>query len=365
VVVAPKKSEISLLLVGTKKGAFVFSSKDARRTWKVTGPHFRGKEVYHMVYDRRNKMLLASVNDLQWGPSVSRSFDLGKTWKLSNPPKFPENKREEAVKRIWHIEPSIESEPDVIYCGVEPATLFRSDDKGENWAVNSAMFEHETRPQWQPGGGGLCLHTILIRNDDPRDIHVAISAVGTLNSKDRGETWKFQNRNVLADFQPEKYPEYGQCVHKLARNPARPNVIFQQNHCGVYRSDDAGENWKDIRNNLPSRFGFPIAVDANDPKRAFVIPLEGDFSRISPEGNFYIWATDNSGKEWFPMHKGLPKPAYMTIYRDAMTTDSDDPCGLYVGTSTGHLYVSRNSGRSWSRVSDCLPPVLSVSASAS
>ncbi len=359
----PRNSDVSLILVGTRKGAFIYTSKDGRRTWKVSGPHFRGKEIYHLAYDKRNKILLASVSEPQWGPSISRSFDLGKTWKLSNPPKFPKNDREESVKRVWHIKPSVESEPDVLYCGVEPATLFRSNDKGENWEINTSMFEDKTRPKWQAGGGGLCLHTILIRDDDPNDLHVAISSVGTLNSKDGGENWKFQNKNVRADSTPDNYPEYGQCVHKLARNSQRPGVIFQQNHWGVYRSDDDGENWKDIRNNLPSKFGFPIAVDANDPKRAYVVPLEGDFSRVSPDGNFFVWATDNSGKEWFPLHRGLPKPAYFTILRDAMTADQEDPCGLYVGTTTGHLYASRNSGGSWSRLSDTLPPILSVSVS--
>jgi hypothetical protein len=358
----PTKSKPAIVLVGTRKGGFIFTSKDGRRTWKVSGPHFRGKEVYHMAYDKRNEMLLASVNDNQWGPSIARSFDLGETWKLANPPKFPQNDREEAVKRIWHIKPGPESEPDVLYCGVEPATLFRSSDRGENWTVNSALFEHKTRSTWVPGGGGLCLHTILVKEDNPREIHIAISSVGTMYSSDGGDTWKFQNKNVLADFQPDKYPEYGQCVHKLSRNPKRPAVIFQQNHCGVYRSDDNGENWIDIRNNLPSRFGFPIAVDINDPKRAFVVPLEGDFSRVSPEGNFYIWATDNSGKEWFPLHRGLPKPAYFTILRDAMVADTADPCGLYVGTTTGHFYASRNSGKSWTALGDTLPPILSVNA---
>jgi hypothetical protein len=359
----PKKTQMSLVLVGTRKGAFLFTSKDGRRSWKVTGPFFRGKEIYRMTYDRRNKMLLASVSDDQWGPSISRSFDLGETWKLANPPKFPKNERGEAVKRIWQIRPSVESEPDVLYSGVEPAALFRSDDRGESWILNSSLFEHETRPNWTPGGGGLCLHTVLVRDDDPRDIHVAISAVGTLNSKDRGATWKFQNKNVLVDALPNKYPEYGQCVHKLARNPAKPNVIFHQNHFGVYRSDDDGENWMDIRNNLPSRFGFPIVVDGNDPKRAYVLPLEGDFSRISPEGNFYVWATDNSGKRWFPLHRGLPKPAYFSVLRDAMTSDLEDPCGLYVGTTTGQLYASRNGGTSWSNLADNLPPIYSVAAS--
>jgi hypothetical protein len=359
----PKKSHSSLLLVGTRKGAFVFSSSDGRRSWKVSGPHFRGKEIYHLAYDRRNNLLLASVNDEQWGPSVARSFDLGKTWKISSAPKFPKNSKREAVKRVWHIRPGTESEPDVIYCGVEPATLFRSEDRGESWAVNSAMFTHETRPKWQPGFGGLCLHSILIEENDPRNLHVGISAVGTMNSTDGGESWKFQNKNVLADFHPDKYPEYGQCVHKLARHNSRPEVLFQQNHCGIYRSDDNGNDWKDIRNNLPSRFGFPIAIDANDPKRVYVAPLEEAYSRISPEGKFSVWVTENSGKEWQSLGRGFPKPAYFTVLRDAMTSDLEDPCGLYVGTTTGHLYASRNQGNAWIKVTDTLPPIASVSAS--
>ena len=359
----PNKPSASLLLVGTRKGAFVYSSTDGRRTWKATGPHFKGKEVYHIAYDNRNGILLASVNDEQWGPSIARSFDLGKTWKMASAPKFPKNAKKEAVKRVWHITPGPEGEPDVIYCGVEPATLFRSDDKGESWKVNDAMFTHKTRSKWVPGAGGLCLHSILVDEKNPDNIHIAISAVGTMHSKDRGDSWEFQNKNVLADFYPNKYPEYGQCVHKLVRHSSKPEVLFQQNHCGIYRSDNNGDDWKDMRNNLPSRFGFPIAMDTNDPKRVYVAPLEEAWARISPEGKFAVWTTDDAGKEWYPLNRGFPKPAYFTILRDAMSSDLEDPCGLYVGTTTGHLYASRNHGNSWSLVSDALPPIASVSAS--
>ena len=202
------------------------------------------------------------------------------------------------MQRVWNITPGAEDEPNVIYCGVEPAMLFRSDDAGENWKINEGLLNHETRPKWQPGGGGLCMHTILVDESDPKNVHVGISSVGTINSKDGGATWKFQNKNVLADFSPDKYPEYGQCVHKIVRHRERPDVLYQQNHCGVFRSDDGGENWKDIRNNLPSRFGFPMAIDSNDPKRVYVVPLEGDFSRVTPDNKFAIWTTDNSGREW-------------------------------------------------------------------
>jgi len=358
----PKKQEISLLLVGTRKGAFVFTSKDGRRSWKASGPHFLGKEIYDVVYDRRNKLLLASVHDGHWGPSVARSYDLGKSWKISNPPKFPKEGKD-SVQRVWNITPGAESEPNVIYCGVEPAMLFRSDDAGENWKVNDSLLNHETRPKWTPGGGGLCMHTILVDEGDPKNIHVGISAVGTMNSKDGGASWKFQNKNVFVDFLPDKYPEYGTCVHKIVWHRERPDVLYQQNHNGVFRSDNDGEDWKDIKNNLPSKFGFPMAVDSNDPKRVYVVPLEGDFSRVTPDNKFAIWTTDNSGKAWYPLTRGFPKPAYFEVLREGLATDTEDPGGVYVGTKTGQLFASRNHGNSWSLVSGVLPEILSVTAS--
>lgn len=270
-----------------------------------------------------------------------------------------------SVARVWHIEPGPEEEPDVVYAGVEPACLFRSDDGGANWSPNVAMMKHPTRKKWTPGAGGLGLHSILVDRDKPEKIHIAISAVGTMFTKDGGKTWAFQNKNVLADFFPDKYPTYGQCVHKIVRNAQRPNVIFQQNHCGVYRSDNGGEDWIDIGNNLPSRFGFPIAVDANDPNRVYVAPLEGDFSRIPPEGHFAVWASDNSGKDWEKLDEGFPRVSFFTVLREGMTADSEDPCGVYVGTTTGQLFASRDQGLGWKRITDGFPPILSVSVSRS
>jgi hypothetical protein len=352
-----------LLLVGTRKGAFVFTTGDGRRTWKASGPHFKGNEIYHIVYDRRNGLLLAGVNSEQWGPGVARSVDLGKTWKRSEtPPRFPKGSGL-SVSRLWHIEPGIEDEPDVLFLGVAPACLFRSDDKGVSWSVNEAMMKHRTRRKWQPGAGGLCLHTILTDESSPRKMHIAISAVGTMYTGDGGSTWEFQNKHVLADYSPNKYPVYGQCVHKLARHPERRNKIYQQNHCGVYRSDNGGRDWTDIRNNLPSRFGFPIAVDANEHRRVYVAPLEADSSRVAPEGHFAVWASDNSGKDWFPLDRGLPKMSYFTVLREGMVSDQEDPCGLYVGTTTGQLFVSRDRGQRWEKITDGLPPILSLSVS--
>ena len=356
---APKREKV-LLLVGTKKGAFVFSSTDGRRTWKSSGPHFRGNDIYHLSYDRRNKLLLASVNNQQWGPSIARSSDLGKNWKVSKtPPKFPK-KSGYSVARIWHIEPGLEDEPETLYAGVEPACLFKSEDAGETWSAYDSLVYNKTRKDWVPGGGGLCLHTILLDERDPKKMHVAISAVGTLFTNDGWETWKFQNKNVLVDYSPEKYPVFGQCVHKLARNSQTPDVIYQQNHFGIFRSDDNGEDWKDIRNNLPSRFGFPIVADGNDPKRVYVAPLEGDFARISLKGRFAVWASDNSGKEWFSLEKGIPEVSYFTILREGMIGDLEDPCGLYVGSTTGQLFASRDQGDNWAKITDGLPPVNSV-----
>ena len=351
------------LLVGTRKVGFVLTSDSRRKEWKVSGPHLKGNEIYHMAYDRRDGAMLASVISGHWGATVARSDDMGKTWKESKtPPKFPKSSGL-SVARVWQIRPSTEDEPGVVYAGVEPACLFRSEDGGKSWKVNRSMLNQKTRKKWQAGGGGLSLHTILLDKRRPKRMHIAISAVGTMRTDDGGESWRFQNKNVLAGFQPKKYPEYGQCVHKLAASPSKPDVIFHQNHCGVYRSDDAGENWTDIRNNLPSRFGFPVAVDANDPKRAYVAPMEGDFSRIPPGGHFAVWGTDNSGKEWFKLDRGLPSFSYYTVLRDGMVADQEDPCGLYFGTTTGQLFASRDQGNSWVNLSDGLPPVLSVSVS--
>jgi photosystem II stability/assembly factor-like uncharacterized protein len=359
-----KESKL-VLLVGTAKGAFIFTSKDGRRTWKVSEQNFKGSPCYHLSYDPRNKLMLAGVNNMQWGPIIMRSFDYGRTWKRAkDSPKFPKGSGL-TVNNIWHIEPGPEDEEGIVYAGVDPAVLFKSEDEGDSWMVNEALLHHETRKKWTPGGGGLCLHTIMIDPRDSRNMHIAISAVGTMFSEDGGESWKFQNKHVRTGSLPEKYPTFGQCVHKIVRHPERPNVIYQQNHFGQYRSDNNGKDWVDIQNNLPSRFGFPIAVDANDPDRAYTCPLEGDVNRVSPKGRFAIWATDNSGKEWQELTGGLPEPpSYFTILREGMTSDKEDPCGIYVGTTTGHLFHSRDQGEKWSKITDQLPPILSVSVAA-
>jgi photosystem II stability/assembly factor-like uncharacterized protein len=350
-------------MVGTAKGFFLFTSKDGRRTWKASEQIMKGSSTYHVAYDPRNKMFLAGVNNFQWGPSIVKSLDGAKTWKRSKSPKYPKGSGL-SVKNIWHIEPGSDDEPEVIYAGVDPAVLFKSEDKGESWRINKALLNHETRKKWTPGAGGLCLHTILIDSKDSQKIHIGISAVGTMFTKDGGESWEFQNKNVRAGSLPNQYPVFGQCVHKFVSHPDRPNVLYQQNHFGQYRSDNNGEDWIDIQNNLPSTFGFPIAVDANDPERVYTTPLEADSNRVSPKGRFAIWASDNSGKEWYEQSRGLPnQPSYFTILREGMTSDKEDPCGLYVGTTTGQLFHSRDQGKNWSKITDQLPPILSVSVS--
>jgi photosystem II stability/assembly factor-like uncharacterized protein len=356
-------NQSNIVMVGTKKGAFVFESKDGRRSWRSTGPHFKGTQVFHVTRDPRSKVIFAAVDNFVWGPTVARSTDLGRTWKESEkPPKFPKGSGL-SVGKVWHIQPANEDEPDVMYCGTDPAALFTSMDGGDTWSLNQGLFKHKTRPKWQAGFGGLCLHSILVDPRDPDTLIIAISSVGVVKSTDGGRTWAFRNKNVLADFLPpgHQFPEYGQCTHHLVRTPSRPDVIYHQNHAGVYRSDDNAENWVDISEGLPSRFGFGIAVDFNDPKRVYVAPEESGAARLPPNGRFLVWGSDDAGKSWSPLSSGLPRHSFYNVLREGMASDMEDPCGVYFGTTTGQLYGSRNGGKRWELIADGLPPIYSVS----
>lgn len=353
-----------MVMVGTMKGAFIFRSDEKRTKWTVEGPHFRGEAVYAFAHDARNggPRTFAGINNGFFGPSMAFSTDLGKSW--SEPDrqsvKFPEDSGR-ALKQIWQIVPGKEGKDDVMFCGVEPACLFVSRDGGSSWSPNDGLLRHEHQPMWQPGAGGLCLHTIV---QDPKNsdrILIAISSGGAYRTDDGGKSWKARNVGVRAEFRPDKYPEFGQCVHKVVHNPLKPERLFLQNHWGLYRSDDWGDSWQDVANGVPSDFGFAMHMHPTDPDTVYIVPLESDQFRCTPEAKLRVYRTRNAGESWEPLAKGLPQSdAYETVLRDAMTGDSVDPAGIYFGTRSGKLFGSNDSGESWKEMADGLPPIVCV-----
>ena len=355
-----------LLLVGTMKGAFVLRSNGARERWEVGGPYFPGHSVYSMAYDDRSgrRRVWASTNSMHWGAVLRSSDDFGRTW--TNPEsasvKFPEDTGA-TLRQIWKIGVGRADEPDTLYCGVEPAALFESQNAGETWSLNRGLFEHPHRPQWQPGGGGLCLHTISLDPSDPDRMIVAISTAGVYRTDDGGRTWRARNHGVRAEYLPDKHPEFGQCVHKVVRHPANPTRLFLQNHWGLYRSDDSGDTWQDIAHDVPSDFGFAMTMHPHDPETVYILPLESDEFRCTPEGRLRVYRTRDAGGSWEPLTKGLPqKDALETVLRDAMTADTMNPAGIYFGTRSGTVYASPDGGASWRVALQGLPPVVSVEA---
>jgi photosystem II stability/assembly factor-like uncharacterized protein len=351
------------VLLGTRKGAFVMRSDSRRRRWKTKGPFFENSPVFHMAFDKRDgKTIYAAVNSGHFGPTIFISKNLGRTWKNSkSPPRFPEGANLE-VEHVWHVEPGHSDEGNTVYAGVAPAALFRSDDGGESWTLNTALNNHPTRSKWEPGAGGLCLHSILIDPTNAKRIYLGISAVGVFKSEDGAETWMVKNKNVRADFKPDKYPEFGQCVHKLVMDPKEPNFLYQQNHCGVYKSENGADDWVEISKGLPSGFGFPMSVHPHKTGCVYVVPEQGDFFRVAANRQFAVYATQNAGGTWRKLGKGLPsKNAFLGCYREGLATDQLDPVGLYVGTRMGHLFSSVNEGRSWQLTAQWLPPIYSVS----
>jgi photosystem II stability/assembly factor-like uncharacterized protein len=355
-----------LMLAGTMKGAFVLRSDKSRQNWEVGGPYFPGRAIYAMTLDDRNgrNRLWAAVNSSYWGSYLSSSDDLGKTW--TEPEtygvKFPEG-TETSVKQIWQIALGHPNEPDTLYAGVEPAALFKSTDAGESWSLVKGLYDHPHRPQWMPGGGGLCLHTILPDPANPKRLFVAISTGGVYRTDDGGENWQPRNVGVRAQFLPpdQQYPEFGQCVHKIVSHPTNPQRMFLQNHWGLYKSDDGGDSWSDIANGVPSDFGFAIEVDPNDAGSVFIIPLESDEFRCTPEGKLRVYRSRNAGESWDAMTKGLPQDnALETVLRDALATDPLKPTGVYFGTRSGKLFGSKDGGESWNAILESLPPVVCV-----
>jgi serine/threonine protein kinase/photosystem II stability/assembly factor-like uncharacterized protein len=355
-----------LLLLGTTKGAFLARSGSDRKHWEVAGPYFHGHAVYSLAYDGRNgrHRLWASTGSPLWGTFLRSSDDFGRTW--TNPLeaniKFPPESGL-ALKNIWKISLGPPQAPDKIYCGVEPAALFESQDAGESWSLVRGLFDHPHRPRWMPGQGGLCLHTILLHPTDTGRMHVGISAAGVYRTDDGGRTWQARNRGIRVTFMPERFPEFGQCVHKIVRHPGRPDRLFLQNHWGLYRSDDGADTWNDIAHGLPSDFGFAMATHPHDPDCIFIVPMESDEFRCTPEGRLRVYRTRNAGASWEALTRGLPQQsAYETVLRDGMVTDSLDPPGIYFGTRSGKLYASRDAGQTWKEVLSGLPQIVCVAS---
>jgi photosystem II stability/assembly factor-like uncharacterized protein len=361
--VSAKNGDV-LLLVGTNKGAFVFRSNASRSRWDMGGPYFPGEPVYSMAYDGRagRNRIYAGNTSWQWGPQLSSSNDFGKSWSSQDtqPIKFPEDTGA-TLKRVWQVQHGPDA--NTLYAGVEPSALFVSRDAGASWSLVRGLWNHPHREKWMPGNGGQCLHTILADPTDARRLTVAMSTGGVYRSDDGGESWQARNQGIRAEFQPDKYPEFGQCVHKVVAHPSNPGRMFLQNHWGLYRSEDRGDSWQDIANGVPSDFGFGMVMHPHDPDTVYIVPIESDMYRCTPEGKLRVYRTRNGGKSWEPLTRGLPQSnALETVLRDAMSADPLNPAGIYFGTRNGDLWGSADGGASWSMVRTGLPQVLCVRA---
>jgi len=382
------------VLVGTRKGAFVLTADGRRDKWEVSGPHFAGWEMYHVKGSPADPdRLYASQSSGWFGQLIQRSDDGGKTWyqpgtppeetPAPGPPNAASNRfvydaSDETgkpltthqwydgtqhpweFKRVWHLEPAL-TDPETVYAGVEDAAIFRSTDGGKNWKELSGLRGHGTGPQWQPGAGGMCLHTIILDPGNPQRMWVAISAAGAFRTDDAGKTWRPINRGLYSKYIPNPTAEVGHCVHHVAMNPSRPGVLFMQKHWDVMRSDDAGDSWQEISGNLPTDFGFVIDVHAHEPETVYVVPIKSDSEHFVPDGKLRVFRSRTGGNEWEALTNGLPqRDCYVNVLRDAMAVDSLDQCGVYFGTSGGQVYASADAGDRWAPIVRDLPPVLSV-----
>ena len=352
----------TVVLLGTKRGLFAVTSAD-RQTWTSAPMGLGGHRIYYGILDQRQgKRLFAAENDDFFGCSLRYSDDFGATWhEPERGIQFPAESGEK-LKNLWTIEPGRADEPGRLFVGVDPASLWESRDNGVTWELNAGLMAHPTRPTWNPGNGGLCLHTIIPDYSDRNRMWVGISAVGCLRTDDGGETWRFMNKGTRADFQPEKYPEYGQCLHRMVQHPTQPQTLYQQNHCGIYKTVNSGEDWEDIQHNLPSDFGFPIALDPHHPDTVFTIVEDMGRSNIGEQ--FTVYRTRDGGASWEPRTDGLPAGGgvKLGVLRHGMCSDRHDPCGIYVGTNTGQLFASLDGGDTWRLIADYLPSIYSVSA---
>jgi hypothetical protein len=351
----------TILMAGTRKGLWVGRSDERRTDWSWTGPHFDMTEVYSCMVDSRGDRprLFAGASSPWTGPQIQVSDDLGETWRPTGGVHFPDD-LDTSVERVWQLAPAGEQ---TVYAGTEPGAVFRSDDQGETFSLVRGLWDHPHRPEWGAGFGGQAFHTILPHPTDPSSVTVAISTGGCYQTSDGGDTWAAHNQGVRADFLPEgqQYPEFGQCVHKVARHPSRPEQLFMQNHGGVYRSDDGG-SWESIADGLPSDFGFPVVVHPHDPDTVYVFPLGGGAGRYPPEARARVWRSQDAGRSWEALDEGLPDRFYIGVMRDAMTTDTHDSAGIYLGGRNGTVWGSSDSGESWRLVVDNLPDVMCVRA---
>ncbi len=360
------------VLVGTKKGAFVLSADAKRASWEIQGPHFGGWEIYHLKGSPADpNRLYASQSNAWFGQVVHRSNDGGQSWETvgnkfvydgvpGTHQWYDGTPHPWEFARVWHLEPSL-SDPDMVYAGVEDAALFRSTDGGQSWHELAGLREHGSGPQWQPGAGGMCLHTIVVDPTRPERIFVAISSAGAFRSDDADKTWQPINRGLRSEQIPNPTAEVGHCVHRIALHPSRPHVLYMQKHWDVMRSDDAGDSWREVSGNLPSDFGFPIDVHAHEPETVYVVPIKSDSEHYPPDAKLRVYRSRTGGNEWQALTRGLPqRDCYVNVLRDAMAVDALDPCGVYFGTSGGQVYASADAGDSWAPIMRDLPPVLSV-----
>ena len=360
------------VLVGTKKGAFVITSDEARSDWKIEGPHFGGWEVMHVQGSPADPDRLYASQWTDWhGQVVQRSDDGGKSWEavgnefayegITGTHKWYDGTPHPwEFKRVWHLKPSPD-DPDTVYAGVEDAALFCSNDGGHGWTELAALRTHSTGEDWEPGAGGMCLHTILIDAANTQRMYVAISAAGAFRSDDAGVSWQVATKGLSSNFLPEPEAPIGHCVHKLAMHPSRPDTVFMQKHWDICRTDDAGESWTEVSGNVPSDFGFPIVIHAHEPETIFVVPILSDSERYPPEGKLRVFRSRSGGNEWEALTKGLPQSdCYVDVLRDAMAVDSLDSCSIYFGTTGGQVYASADAGDTWMAIAEYLPRVSSV-----
>jgi photosystem II stability/assembly factor-like uncharacterized protein len=360
------------VLAGTRKGAFILTSDGKRKDWKVSGPHFTGWEIYHLKGSPVDPNRIYASQCSGWfGQQVQRSDDGGQTW---NPVSaqftydgvpgthqwYDGTPHPWEFKRVWHLEPSL-TDPDTVYAGAEDAALFKSTDGGNSWTELSGLRTNATAPGWQPGAGGMCLHTVILDPTNPERIVIAISAAGAFRTDDGGKSWKPINKGLYSKFLPDPTADVGHCVHHIAMSAKTPKTLFMQKHWDVMRSDDAGDQWTKISGNLPTDFGFVIDVHTHQPETVYVVPIKSDSEHIPLDGKLQVFRSKSGGNEWEPLTKGLPQQdCYVNVLRDAMSVDALDDCGIYFGTTGGQIYCSADAGETWSAITEHLPPVLSI-----